>query len=162
MKLSDLSFGVLVALLGAGILGVSQTFPTMAYFQYGPGFFPGLIGALLLGCGLLLAAQGFAHRHEEPLVVLTAWAHSHRLVVNLLLVIGAVVFYGLASDRLGFFITGFIILAVLMLRLWHRPATSLAIAAIATVVTQQTFVELLQVPLPWGVLEAWSGVLSWR
>ena len=162
MKLSDLAFGLLVALLGAAIWLAALTFPSMAYFKYGPGFFPGLIGALLMGCGLIMALQGFARRHEEPLLVLTAWTKSHKLVSNLLLVIGCVVFYIFVSDWLGFLITAFIILAAMMLRLWHRPVASLVIAGVATIVTQQAFVELLQVPLPWGVLETWSGVLTWR
>ena len=71
--------------------------------------------------------------------------------------VGALIFYALAVDTLGFFITAFLFLAVLFLafgvsRRWIAP-----LAVAVTIGLHFAFYSLLRVPLPWGWLES----LAW-
>ncbi len=68
-----------------------------------------------------------------------------------ILVLVACVAYLLASEWLGFVLTAFGVLAGLMLCFRARPAASVVIGAIASVVTYQVFAVLLRVPLPRGL-----------
>jgi putative tricarboxylic transport membrane protein len=162
VRLDDRLLGLLIAALGGGIWYVAAGLPTLAVYRYGPGFFPGLIGAGLVLFGLLMALRGGLARERGQLVTLAAWARSPTLVLNALAVIGATVAYALIVDTLGFLITAAVLLFLLILLLWRRPLPALVVALVATLVTQQAFAELLLVPLPWGVLESWSGMLTWR
>ena len=64
--------------------------------------------------------------------------------------------------RLGYLPTAAVLLFALVWQLWRRPWAALAVAAVGSVLTHQFFVAVLSVPLPWGVLEPWSGALTWR
>lgn len=148
--------------LGLAVWLLARELPEMAYFRYGPGFFPGLIGGLLVLVGGLLALRDVGSLRREPLVRLAPWARSGRHRLDALAVIGAIVAYALLADRLGFLPTAFLLLFLLVWRLWRRPVAALTVALAATLATHQLFVELLLVPLPWGLLEPLSGTLTWR
>ena len=60
--------------------------------------------------------------------------------------------YVLASERLGFIVTGSVMLAALMLALKVRWVSALAVAVVATLLIHIAFYKGLRVPLPWGVL----------
>ncbi|MDX6751074.1 tripartite tricarboxylate transporter TctB family protein [Geminicoccaceae bacterium 1502E] len=162
MKLNDALLGLVVALLGGAIVLGARSFPQMAHFQYGPGFFPTLLGSLLVASGLIMGLRGLRTVGRTPLVELAAWTRSRRHVVDGAGVVAAVVFYNLTVHTLGFPITAFLMLAALFLRLRGRVGEALVLALLITLVAHQAFVELLLVPLPWGVLEPFSGVLTWR
>lgn len=162
MRLGDLPLGLLVAALGIGVWAGAQQLPTMAYFAYGPGFFPGLIGLLLAGSGLVLAARGLAGGAEHRLVERAPWTRAPRHRLDVALVLGGAAGYALLVDRLGFLPTALLLSWLLIGRLWGRPLLALPIALSATLAVHQTFTELLLVPLPWGLLEPWAGRLSWR
>jgi putative tricarboxylic transport membrane protein len=71
-------------------------------------------------------------------------------------VIGGLLFYVLAADRLGFHLTG-----LLLLTLWCRVLgagwrISIAVSVIATLAIHMSFYKLLRIPLPWGVLERFA------
>jgi putative tricarboxylic transport membrane protein len=76
--------------------------------------------------------------------------------------IGLTVGFILLVEPLGFLVTGAALLFLLVLLLWRRPVAAAVVAIVGTVATQQSFAELLLVPLPWGLLEPWSAVLTWR
>ena len=82
---------------------------------------------------------------------------SRRQLINVLalvVLLGSILFYILASDALGFLPTAAIILLALLLVLRVRPPTAVAVAVIATVLVHFAFYKLLRVPLPWGVLQS--------
>ncbi|MCX8100950.1 MAG: tripartite tricarboxylate transporter TctB family protein, partial [Geminicoccaceae bacterium] len=110
MRLGDLPLGLLVLALGVAVWLGAQQFPTMAYFRYGPGFFPGLIGILLAACGLVLVLQGLVAGGRARWFEAAAWTRTPRHLVDLALVAGAVVAYALLADRLGFLPTAFLLL----------------------------------------------------
>lgn len=162
MKLNDALLGLVVALLGATIVLASRDFPQMAHFRYGPGFFPTLLGSLLIASGAIMGLRGLRTAGRRPLVELAAWMRSARHATDGAAVILAVVLYNLTVERLGFVPTAFLLLLTLFLRLRRPPPEALILALVLTLTAHQAFVELLLVPLPWGVLEPWSGVLTWR
>ena len=85
-------------------------------------------------------------------MALGAWLRSPRHVLNFLVASGALAFYVLASDRLGFLVCGSVILLTLFLALRVRPLLALALALLLPIVIHLIFYKLLRVPLPWGVL----------
>jgi putative tricarboxylic transport membrane protein len=86
-----------------------------------------------------------------PWVRFEPWVRSPRHVAGVLGVIGSVIFYIVAVDWLGFFLTSLIILTLLFRLFGVAIGRSIVIAAIATFVIHFAFYKLLRVPLPWGV-----------
>ena len=151
MKLSDAVFGLLLLVLGAAVIASVSSYPTIAAQRVGPALFPGLIALGLVLGGLILIVRGWRDRAAVPWVRFEPWVHSRRHVAGVLGVVGSVVFYIVVVDRLGFFLTALLILAVLFRLFGVRLGKSIVIAAIATFVIHFAFYKLLRVPLPWGI-----------
>jgi len=152
MKFNDAVFGLILLLLGALVLAVVRSYPGIPGQQVGPALFPGLIAIGLCICGLMLLVKGWRERHAAPWLRLGGWAASPRHVLAAALVIGAVLFYIFASERLGFLPIAAISLLALMLAMRVRPGRAVLIALIASLLIHAAFYKLLRVPLPWGVL----------
>jgi putative tricarboxylic transport membrane protein len=166
VKIDDRLSGILFVLLGSLIIYWAKDLPTLRHIQYGPGFFPTLIGiGFVAGGGVLVIRRLLALRKLATgtrLVALGAWCRSPRHVGGVVLTLGALVFYILVVQRLGFLLTMPVILGVLI-GWWHRRwLTALVVALLATVCLQVFFQQLLTVPLPWGALEPYAGVLTWK
>ena len=151
MKLRDAVFGLLLLALGAAVIGTVSSYPTIAAQRVGPALFPGLIALGLVIGGLILIVRGWRDRALVPWVRFEPWVHSPRHAAGVLGVVGSVVFYIIVVDRLGFFLTALLILAVLFRLFGVRLGKSIVIAAIATFVIHFAFYKLLRVPLPWGI-----------
>ena len=159
MKFNDAVIGIFFILFGGLLFYVTRNFPPMPGQAYGPDLFPRLIGAGMVFAGALLTVKGLRDRREGgDWAVPLDWTRSPRAISNFLLIVAVLVFYVLASERLGFLITGFLSLAAMLL--WLRGfrtwASSGAIALASTLVIQFFFGQLLRVPLPWGVLQAYA------
>lgn len=154
MKANDAVPGAILFAFGTAVFLQTFTFPPMPGQDYGSRLFPQVIAVLLAICGLVLIGRGVAARHGGPLFVPAAWMRSPPHLLNFLLLIAVLLFYIFVAGWLGFIPTAFLILAVLMIRLRGRRhlGSSLAIAAVASVVIQQFFGQLLRVPLPWGLV----------
>ena len=152
MKLSDAVFGLLLLALGAAVIAIVSSYPTIAAQRVGPALFPGLIAIGLVIGGLILIVRGWRARATVPWIRFEPWVHSPRHVAGALGVIGSVLFYILAANWLGFLLTSLIILSVLFRLFGVALGRSIVIAAIATFVIHFAFYKLLRVPLPWGVL----------
>jgi len=157
MKLNDAVFGLLLMVLGAAVLVAVQSYPKIPGQPVGPALFPGLIAAGLCVGGVLLLAKGLRQRATHPWVQGEAWMHSPRHVLGFAVLVGAIVFYILAADKLGFLIDAALILIALFLVLRVPPWQAVSIAVVATLLVHFAFYKLLRVPLPWGVLQgvAW-------
>lgn len=70
------------------------------------------------------------------------------------LMLGAMVFYLIASEPLGFIPTAFLIQLVLFLWFGVRPVMALIVAAAITIAVQYFFGSLMRVPLPRGILDS--------
>jgi putative tricarboxylic transport membrane protein len=157
MRLNDAIFGVLLIVFAIAEIAYTRTFPSLHGQAYGPDLFPILIGVGFLITGAILTIQGLAQRAVQPLVETGAWAADRRNVVNFALVPLALLFYIAASDWLGFILTAFIIMLVLLKSFGSGMVTALVIAALTTLGIHTLFARVLLVPLPWGVLQpvAW-------
>jgi putative tricarboxylic transport membrane protein len=122
--------------------------------KFGPAWFPGLIAVGLIICGALLAAP--AMRSGAPLLELPAWIRSARPVVGVASVVAGLLFYVLAADKLGFYLTALLIQVVWMRVLGASWRLTLPVALIATVVIHLSFYKLLRIPLPWGIFERFA------
>jgi putative tricarboxylic transport membrane protein len=152
VKFNDGVLGAVFLALSLAVLVNIQGFSKIPGQSIGPGAFPGLIAILLAGCALALIWRGWRERREQHLIAVGAWLASPRHVRNFLLTVGALVFYILAADKLGFLICGALILLALFLALRLRPALALGLALALPVIIHLIFYKLLRVPLPWGVL----------
>lgn len=154
MKVHDALSGAGLAALGAVVLWHIQGFPAMPGQKFGPAWFPGLIAAGLVLCGALLIVQGLrGSARAQPWIALPAWIRRPRPLAGVASVIGGLAFYVLAADRLGFHLTGVLLLTLWMRILGASWRITLAVASIATLVIHLAFYKLLRIPLPWGVLQ---------
>ena len=156
MKLRDAVFGLLLLALGAAVIAVVSSYPTIPAQRVGPSLFPGLIALGLVIGGLLLVVRGWRERAIVPWVLLEPWVRSPRHVAGVLGVIGSVIFYIVAVDWLGFFLTSLLILTISFRLFGVSLGRSIVIAAIATFVIHFAFYKLLRVPLPWGLFTSFA------
>ncbi|MBI4624232.1 MAG: tripartite tricarboxylate transporter TctB family protein [Verrucomicrobia bacterium] len=155
MRLNDTLSGWLMLILGLTIVACALTFPPMPGQNIGPALFPQIIGGGLAFCGVALVRSG--RRAGGPAwVEMDDWVGRPRMVFNFALVVGALVFYALAVDTLGFFITGFVFLAGLFFSFGVRRRWIAPVAAAVTLALHFGFYTLLRVPLPWGWLERFA------
>jgi putative tricarboxylic transport membrane protein len=157
MRFNDAIFGVLLIAFAIAEIAYTRTFPSLFGQVYGPDLFPILIGAGFLITGVILTVRGFMVRAAAPMVEIGAWAADRRNVINFALVLLALLFYIVASDWLGFILTAFIIMVVLLKSFGSGAGTAVVIAALSTLGIHTLFARVLLVPLPWGVLQpvAW-------
>jgi putative tricarboxylic transport membrane protein len=119
--------------------------------KFGPAWFPGLIAVGLAICGALLVHSGV--RKGGPLLTWPPWMRERRASSGVVAVVAGILFYVLAVDRLGFHITGVLVLALWVRLLGASWRVTLPVALIATFAIHLAFYKALRVPLPWGVLE---------
>ena len=105
------------------------------FSEYGAAFMPSIIGG-----GMIIFS-----RDQESDIPLVSW-HEIKFV---LLIIGIILFYVLASDYLGFILTGLIITAPLMMKYaTTKPIYSFIISASVVLGVYYLFTAVLLVPLP--------------
>jgi putative tricarboxylic transport membrane protein len=132
-----------------------QGFPAMPGQRFGPAWFPGLVALGLVACGALLVLQGL-RSGTRPAIALPEWTRHARPLAGVAAVIGGLLLYVLAADKLGFHFTGFALLAIWMRVLGASWRAALPVAAIATLAIHLSFYKLLRIPLPWGILEPFA------
>ncbi|MFO1217944.1 MAG: tripartite tricarboxylate transporter TctB family protein [Burkholderiaceae bacterium] len=152
MKLNDAVFGALFLALALLVLWTVQSYPKIPGQNVGPAAFPGVVAFGLAVCALLLIAQGVRARGDARWFALGAWTREPRLVLAFAITVGGLLLYVLAGDRLGFLLTGVLMLGSLMLVLRVRALTAVVVAVVATMAIHVAFYKGLRVPLPWGVL----------
>jgi putative tricarboxylic transport membrane protein len=151
MRLND-------ALLGAILLGsagwvwwLTSFFPAFPGQEYGPNLFPRILATGIGLCGLALVVRGL--RARGALLTIEPWVADPARLISFLLLPGAVAFYILLSDRLGFIPTAFAILAVLFVWFRARVVVALPVAAGMTLLVHWFFAGLMRVPLPRGLMD---------
>ena len=150
MQTTDRWLGLAMALLAAAVMWSARAFPAVPGQKLGAGFLPMLVGAGLLVCGLALVWRSFgaaAYTGEDA-----APAAGTEHFGSAAVIIGVILFYIAAAERLGFLIVAPICLVVVFKALRAATVPSLLWALGGTVVVHVAFYKLLRVPLPWGVL----------
>ena len=79
-----------------------------------------------------------------------------RAATGVLAVVAGILFYVLAVDRLGFHVTGLVLLAVWIRLLGASWRVTALVAPVATLAIHFAFYKALRVPLPWGMFERWA------
>lgn len=111
----------------------------------GPRVFPAVLGVLgLLTLVILLATRQLAHTEGSETFT---WQGAARVGG----VLAAIAFYLLAGEVVGFVLTTFLILVVLMRWLEVRWPVALLVSAPVVATIYQVFANVLRVPLPRGV-----------
>lgn len=153
VRLNDAITGLLLLLFSLSVFLYSASFPKLSGSQFSAGFWPQTLSLLLGLCSLALIVNGLRARSGgEYWLRLDAWWKQPGTLLTVLLVPGAVIFYILASDFLGFIVCSLIILFVLAYRFGLSPLRAAVLSLLTTAGMHLLFVELLLVSLPWGIL----------
>ncbi len=174
MKSNDVPIGAGLLVLSLLILWHVSSFPPAPGQPYNAALFPGIAAAGLGLAAIALIVSGLRKRNEdradidpagdEELANLAAGQDTEVLetakvpsrMLAIILTAGAIVFYLVAANFLGFIITGTIILAVLMWSYGVAFKVLVPVSIVAAVVIHLAFYKLLSVPLPWGVLQPFA------
>ena len=153
MRFNDIVLGAAFLALAAFIILSAAGFHTPPGQKFGPGFFPTIVAAVMGLAALGLIAKGVVNRSGGArMLELDAWTSRPRLVLHGVAVFAFLVLYLLFSEWLGFLIVAPLLLWGLIALLWGRPVPALAIAVASSFAIHQFFVQVLLVPLPWGIV----------
>jgi putative tricarboxylic transport membrane protein len=148
MRAVDRAVGAAIALLGVAVYLSSRSFPNVPGQKLGASTLPGIVGAALALCGLLLVLRSLRAAYDagggEP-------AASERIApaIGILASIGL---YLAASDALGYLLVAPLALLVALRSLQVGWARAIGWAIVASLAVHLAFYKLLKVPLPWGVV----------
>lgn len=149
MRVSNTAIGIGLIVFAIAVLFYTRTFPTLEKGYPGPSLFPNVLAVLFIISGITLVVQGV--RSGERILRFETSGITRSGLINILLALGAIIFYIFLSDFLGFQITSFILLFGLMK--WLRVSTpwSLVMACGVTLAIYVLFAKILLVALPWGL-----------
>jgi len=154
LQLSDRVTGAVLIALGGTAAFYGSRLPAVPGQDVGPAAFPMLIGFGLMACGALILAR-IGASFEVPETEEGPGAAPPRLFgLRALIPPALLLFYVLASERLGFLPTAAVIVLVAALALGARLRLALPLALIAPFAVHLAFYKLLRVPLPAGLLPA--------
>jgi len=151
---SDRWVGLGLALLALAVLWSARAFPPVPGQKLGAAFLPMLIGAGLLLCGVALVVRDLRRRRTGRAAALHPPGAERKAehFGSSAVIIAAVVFYIVLSERLGFLLIAPLCLLTVFLALRIRWQTALLWALAGTALVHLGFYKLLRVPLPWGLL----------
>jgi hypothetical protein len=98
----DFWAGIMLVAFGTFFAGFGTQYTIGSAAHMGPGYFPTVLGCILMGLGIIIAVSGVSPKAAEEKVDRFAWS-------TLLLILGPIVLFGLLLDTLG------LVLCVLML-----------------------------------------------
>ena len=150
MKISDTIFGIILTAFAVFVLAYSQSLPSLPGYAYGSGFFPSFSAVFILGGGILLLIRGI--RDKKPWLVLGEWTKIPRLVANICIIPLSLVFYIFASEWLGFVLTSFLLMSVMIWWLRGKIVSAVVISAVTAILIYVFLAKLMLVPLPTGIL----------
>jgi hypothetical protein len=147
INIKDLAAGLMFAAIGLFFtLSTWFTLPVGRAFSMGPGYFPLVLGTVLIALGAAICLSGI----NSP-----AEAFGRVSWRGLSLVMGSIIFFGVAVRGLGFGPTLFI--SVLMASLSSgrlRWRTAIVVSLVLTVFCVGTFIYALGLPYP--VIGRWA------
>jgi len=143
-SLPDLLAGGIFVLIGGTFVVGSLSYDLGTLLRMGPGYFPLLVGVILVGLGLGVVVKGLVAGE-----VISFGPIPWRAVAAITF---ALVFFGLTVRRLGFVPTSAVTALLTTLASRRiRPLTAVAVAVGLTVASTLIFVVGLQLRIPlWG------------
>jgi putative tricarboxylic transport membrane protein len=148
MRLHPALLGLIFIALAAAFFGWTFTFPPFPGQRYGPELFPRVIAVGIALCGLALVLRG--RRAPGPWLAVDAALRAPRPLASLLATLGAIVFYLLAAERLGFLPVAAIVVGGLGWWFGARWWVAIVTGLVASFVVHWFFASIMRVPLPRG------------
>jgi hypothetical protein len=144
----DFWAGLIYLALGMAVVWVGRSYAQGTTTRMGPGYFPSVLGAILILFGAISVARSFLRTGEKISAI--AWK-------PLTLILGATVLFGLLLERAGllFALPALIVVSAFASR--HSPFDLTSIVALIGIVAfcVLVFVKGLGVPMP--LLGSWFG-----
>lgn len=158
MRISDRYSGLFLVALGSVAAYAGSRLPPVPGQQVGPNVFPLVVGVGMAICGLMIAlgvGRKFEVEAEAELAehadLAAQPAKAGRFTgLMALLPPALLVFYVVASEKLGFIPTAFVLVLAMAMALGARLRLALPLALVVPVVVHFLFAKLLRVPLPIG------------
>ena len=149
MGIKDTIGGGIFIALGIFIWAMSFRFPSLDGGHPGPSLFPRVLGTLFIFFGSIVVFHGWKTKRVEEAIPPEEGIPLNNF--NPILVIILIAAFIACADNLGFILTGFAILFILMMKLrvslLKRSLVSLALVCFVYF----TFAKILRVPLPKGL-----------
>ena len=149
MRVSNTVIGLGTVIFSIWVLLYASNFPKLEQGYPGPSLFPMVLAVLFIFAGITLIVQDLRSGEKKLKFDISDLSRVH--LINISLTLAAILFYIFVSDVLGFQITSFIILLVLMKRLRVSTLWSFIMACGVTFSIYILFAKILLVPLPWGL-----------
>ena len=152
-KPRDVAGGLLVMAVGAGFLLFGRELEMGSSFRMGPGYFPTVLSLLMVALGAVTTAIAWRAPHQEG-------AFGHVPWRGVVLVVGAVLFFGLTLRGLG--LAPVLVLVVLATAWASRYASlksSIPLALGLTLFCTALFIRGLGLPLP--LIGPWLSPAHW-
>jgi len=154
MEKNDWIAGGIFIALGIGIFILTIPFPSLDKGHPGPALFPNILAALFIFFGLLLGLKAKKPSVDKPLENSTAAASIPKNIGNAFFILGIIAAFMVLESWLGFLLTSFFLLFLLMKKLGTSAWKSLTLSVLVTVFVYFLFYKILRVPLS-------PGFLSW-
>jgi putative tricarboxylic transport membrane protein len=154
MKKSDLIGGGIFLALGAFIIILTLGFPTLDKGDPGPSLFPRILAILFISFGGIVFLRGWRGEKEGGESEAQEEVSATRNYFNPIFVLILIGAYMLLSNWLGFLLTSFLVLFLMMIKLRVPYLRGLVISVLLTLFVNLMFSKILRVPLP-------PGFLSW-
>ena len=125
--------GVLFVLIGASAIYLSREYSAGTATNMGPGYFPTLLGIILLGLGCIVIFQGVSQNLRDPVEDLE--------LLPLFFLTSSVIVFGLTVDKIGLVGATFaLVILSSYQRLFSKPIEVLIIAAVLSSISVALFV----------------------
>ncbi len=155
MKKSDLIGGGIFLALGLFIFLFTFGFPTLDKGHPGPALFPRILAVLFIVFGGIVFLRGWrGEKGGETSDAQEEDGLASPNYFNPVFVLILIVAYMALSNWLGFLITSFLVMSLMMIRLRVPYLRGLIISVCLTLFVNLMFAKILRVPLP-------PGFLSW-
>lgn len=155
MPRSDVLFAALVLAAGVGYEAMALRMPQGKIAYPGPGFFPAIVGAVLVLTAAACLVQAVLRSATDPRGKprATLGIPARRRVTKTVSLLALLVLYVLALKPVGFPIAILTFLVASIRTFGYRKwLPALGIAAVLSVLSYLAFVVWLKVPLPLGML----------
>ena len=145
----DFWAGLIYLVLGIGVLWIGRGYSVGTSARMGPGYFPAVLGGLLMLFGVISVARSFMRPGEAVSAI--AWK-------PVALVLGGTVLFGLLLERAGLIVALPVLIVVSALASRHTRLDATSVAALVGIVAfcVLVFVKGLGVPMP--LLGSWFGI----
>ena len=150
--------GLIAIVLALTIFLISRSFPkatTGASDLTGPAFYPNVLALVFIFCGVLEIITGFRGSENEVSLNFSGLLDGLRNpgVLNILIIIALILFFIFFMEPLGFIVSAYIILFILLWRFGVHLARNLVYSAGFVAMIYLIFGKLFTIYLPSGILD---------